>query len=107
MAPSAVEVGPVHEFIRHATGVSHGCTASQQHKQAVGKHGNCKRQKCALWNGSRRVLKKSFFFSLKKNHLARTFKSPEMFAPAWMPVTDGKKIAKTEKKFWSTPSLKR
>lgn len=33
-----------------------------------------------------------------------SFKSPEMFAPARMPVAAGKKIAKTEKKSCSTPS---
>lgn len=36
-----------------------------------------------------------------------TFRSPEMLAPACMPVTEGKKMANTLKKSWLTPSLNR
>lgn len=39
--------------------------------------------------------------------LMSTLRSPEMLAPAWMPVTEGKKIANTLKKSWFRPSLYR
>lgn len=34
-----------------------------------------------------------------------TFKSPEIFAPAWIPVTEGKNMANMVKKLCSVPSI--
>lgn len=107
LSERAVEIGGVVQLFYNAAGVPVDSPPRLNRHRDV-RHGRDQdREESSFRDRMLRVLKQRQLSPTNRpgtGMAALTSRSPDMFAPAKIPVAAGKKMANTEKKFWSVPS---